>query len=315
MNLLIFIPDEMRAESLSCYGHPLVRTPNYDRMAEEGVRFEQCHVQNPVCTTSRPSLMTGWYSHVAGHDTMWHLLRPHEPSLFRYLREAGYHIEWHGKNDLYAPECFPLAVDHYDSARGGRAGVNPYPWQDPAYYSFLYDPFPGAPDQTGDMRNVQAGIDFLRSRSKEDKPFVLYLATGLPHPPYSAPQPYHDMYDIGDLPPLRPPNLPNRPDYHELVRHYRRLDLLPDDHFRRIQAVYLGMCSYVDWMLGQLLDALDETGLAEETTVVVCSDHGDWAGDYGLVEKFPSGLEDTLTRVPLLIRSASLSSSLTPWPP
>jgi len=340
LNYVIFIPDEMRAESVSCYGHPLVRMPNYDRMAEEGVRFDQCHTQHPVCTPARCSLMTGWYPHVSGHRTLWHLLRPHEPSLFRYLRsetsadlseEAGYHIEWHGKNDLYSPECFSLAVDNYSRAEGRHHGPNPHhlrrnrpksPIDDPPYYSFLYEPFPGGLEQTWDMRCVQAGIDFLRSRRRsktlprrpqgprsatdfceDGQPFLLYLPTGLPHPPYSAPQPYHDMYDIGDVPPLRPPNLADKPDYHRLIRRYRRLDGLAEEHFIKIQAVYLGMCSYVDWMQGQLQDALDETGLADETTVIVTSDHGDWAGDYGLVEKWPSALDDTITRVPLLIRS------------
>jgi choline-sulfatase len=71
----------------------------------------------------------------------------------------------------------------------------------------------------------------------------------------------------------------------------------------KIQAIYLGMCSYADWMLGEMLAALDEAGLADETTVVATSDHGDWAGDYGLVEKWPSALDDAITRVPLIVRT------------
>ncbi len=303
MNLVIFFPDEMRAESLGCYGHPLARTPNLDRLCEEGTRFDQCYVQHPVCTPSRCSLMTGWYPHVAGHRTLWHLLRPHEPSLFRDLKAAGYHIEWHGKNDLYAPEVFPLAVDNCAQESGGHAGPNPYELDDPRYYSFDYQPFPGGLHDTADMRNVQRGIDFLRSRTAKSKPFVLYLPLSMPHPPYAAPEPYHSMYNPGDVPPLRPADLPGKPDYHDLIRHYRRLDRLDEAFFRRIQATYLGMCSYVDWMLGQLLRALDETGLADDTVVIVAADHGDWAGDYGLVEKWPSALDDALTRVPLIIRA------------
>jgi choline-sulfatase len=302
MNFIFFFPDEMRAESLSCYGHPLVKTPNYNRLAGEGVRFEQCHVQHTVCGPSRPSLMTGWYPHVYGHRTLWHLLRPHEPSLFRYLKEAGYHVEWHGKNDLYAPDYFPLAVDNFDSAPGGYTGPNPYKLDDPRYYSFHYEPFPGELKDTCDMRNVQAGIDFLRSRSKRDKPFLLYLATEMPHPPYSAPKPYHDMYNPKDIPPLRPAGLENKPDFFKLIRKYRNLDKLPQGFLEKTQAIYLGMISYVDWMLGQLLNVLDETGLADETAIIVTSDHGDWAGDYGLIEKWPSALDDTMTRVPLIIR-------------
>ena len=71
----------------------------------------------------------------------------------------------------------------------------------------------------------------------------------------------------------------------------------------KVQAIYLGMLTYVDSMLGEVLSALDESGLAEDTTGAVSSDHGDFAGDYGLVEKWPSALDDVLTRVPLLIRA------------
>ena len=273
MNYVFFFPDEMRAESVSCYGHPLVQMPNYDRLAREGVRFGQCHVQHPVCSPSRCSLMTGWYPHVRGHRTLWHLLRRDEESLFRYLHEDGYHIAWHGKNDLYEPEYFEV-IDNYDAAAGGHAGPNPVAPGEPGFYSFLYDAFPGDVNETGDMRNVQAGIDFLRNRRPGDAPFFLYLPLSMPHPPYAAPEPYHSMYAPDDLPTLRPADLADRPDYHALIRRYRDLDELNEAAMARIQATYLGMNSYVDWMLGQLLDALDETGLAEETTVIVSSDHG-----------------------------------------
>ena len=158
VNLVIFQPDEMRAESVTCYGHPVVRMPNYGRLAAEGVLFEQCHVQHTVCSPSRCSMMTGWYPHISGHRTLWHLLRPHEPSLFGYLREAGYHVEWFGKNDLYAPESFPRCVDRFTSFPGGHSGANAHRPGDAGYYAFDYAPFPGRPEETDDMRCVQAGI-------------------------------------------------------------------------------------------------------------------------------------------------------------
>ncbi len=303
MNLVLFMPDEMRAESLACYGHPVARTPNYDRLAAEGVRFDQCHVQHTVCSPSRCSMMTGWYPHVAGHRTLWHLLRPHEPSLFGTLRAAGYHVEWYGKNDLYAAESFPLCVDHAAHFGGGHSGPNAHRPGDAAYYAFDYEPFPRGQDETADVRCVQAGIDFLRSRRPGDAPFVLYLPLSVPHPPYGAPEPFHAMYDPASLPPLRPVGLPGKPGYVAGVREYRGLGRLPAGFLERLQATYLGMCTYADWMLGRLLDALDETGLAEDTCLIATSDHGDWAGDYGLVEKWPSALDDTLTRVPLLVRA------------
>ena len=300
MNWVVFMPDEMRAESVSCYGHPLVQMPHYDRVAREGVRFDQCHVQHPVCSPARCSLFTGWYPHTAGHRTLWHLLQPHEPNLFRYLHQAGYEIAWFGKNDVLAPPCF-AEIDTYGSATGSNDAGNPYDPADDAYYSFMYAPFQGDPHQTRDMQNVQRGIDFLRQRDS-DRPFVLYLPLSLPHPPYGPPEPWASMIDPDDLPPLRPADLPNKPDYMRLIRQYRRLERLDEAYMRRVRATYLGMCAYVDWMLGHLLEALDETGHADDTGLIVTADHGDWAGDYGLVEKWPNALDDCITRVPLLIR-------------
>lgn len=305
MNFIFFMPDELRAESVGCYGHPVVRTPNLDALAAQGTRFDQCHVQHSVCTPSRCSLMTGWYPHVRGHRTLWHMLRPDEPNLFRYLKEKGYSIYWFGKNDLLAEGSFATSVDVVQRRGKALFGANPFALDDPRYYSFLYEPYDGPLEDHGDYANVQAGIEFLRSRPKD--PFLLFLPLTFPHCPYSAPQPWHDMFDPEELPPLRPASLPNRPEFHALIRRYRRLDQLEsasqDALLRKIQAVYLGMTAFVDHLLGQILDTLEETGLANETTVSVFSDHGDYAGDYGLVEKWPSAAEDIITRVPLVVRT------------
>jgi arylsulfatase A-like enzyme len=300
MNFIFFMPDELRAESVGYYGHPRVQTPNMDALAAEGTHFEQCHVQHTVCTPSRCSMMTGWYPHVRGHRTLWHMLRPDEPNLLRYLKQSGYTVHWYGKNDLLSPGSFAGSVDVAESHGKGKFGENPFAQDDPRYYSFLYEPYTGPLEEHGDYANVQAGIDFLQSRPEQ--PFILYLPLTYPHCPYSAPQPWHDQIDPDDLPPLRPADLPDRPAFHRLIRESRRLDQVDEAVLRKIQAVYLGMTGFVDYLLGRLLAALDESGLAEETAVFVLSDHGDYAGDYGLVEKWPSAAEDVITRVPLIAR-------------
>jgi len=301
MNYVFFNPDEMRADCLGCYGHPLVKTPNFDRLAAEGTRFEQCHVQHPVCSPSRCSTMTGWYPHVAGHRTLWNLLRPHEPNLIRYLKEAGCHSEWYGKNDTLSPEAIELWMDRVADPGGARNGPNAFEPGEPGFFSFLYEPTDAPVEDIVDVRRLQAGIDFLRSGPPE--PFFLFLAFSWPHPPYCVPPQYYDMYSPDDTEPLRPVETDGPPSFHELIRRYRRLDEVPEHVFRKIRAVYLGMVSFVDMMLGRLMDALEETGLADSTTLVAYSDHGDWTGDYGLVEKWPSALDDTMTHVPLIIRT------------
>jgi len=308
MNFILFNPDEMRAESVGCYGHPVAQTPHMDRLAAEGVRFDQCHVQHTVCSPSRCSFMTGWYPHVRGHRTLWHLLRPDEPNLLKYLKQAGYDVHWWGKNDLLAPESFADSVTSAGSGparlrlSGGTPGKrNAFRFRERGYYSFLYEPEGRGPvENLNDFLCVRAAIEYLRQGPKE--PFVLYLPIGLPHCPYAAPQPWHDLIDPDSLPPLRPVEPAGKPGFHRLIRRYRQLDSLDESVFRKINAVYLGMISLVDHMLGRLLEALEESGHADDTAVIVFSDHGDWAGDYGLVEKWPSGLDDCLTRVPLILR-------------
>ena len=304
MNFIFFQPDELRAESVGCYGHPLAPTPNIDALAQQGTRFDQCHVQHSVCTPSRCSMMTGWYPHVRGHRTLWHMLRPDEPNLLRYLKQSGYDVRCYGKNDLLAQDSFADSVTEYKSFGSRMFGENPYATDDLRYYSFFYEPYKGLLKDHNDYANVQAAIRFLRS--KPEGPFMLFLPLVFPHCPYSAPTHWHNAINPDDLPPLRPANLPNRPAFHALNRQYRRLDQLGDQEeeiLRKIQAVYLGMTGFVDELLGELLDVLDETGLADSTTVSFTSDHGDYAGDYGLVEKWPSACEDVITRVPLIVRT------------
>ncbi len=102
VNFIVFNLDELRAQSVGCYGNPIARTPNMDRLASQGTRFDQCHVQHTVCTPSRCSFITGWYPHVRGrgHRTLWNMLRPDEPNLLKYL--GGTWVA--ANNDTEAPD-------------------------------------------------------------------------------------------------------------------------------------------------------------------------------------------------------------------
>lgn len=302
-NMIYFNPDQLRADMLGCNGASLVRTPNFDRLAREGVRFEQCHVQHTVCTPSRCSFMTGWYPHVRGHRTLWHTLQADEPNTLKYLKQNGYDVHWMGKNDLLAPDAFADSVTRVHDGQGVPGGSRDIFAKDhPGYQSFLFGPAPGHMSDWYLMDQAEA---FLRERAtaNNDKPFMLFFASLLPHCPFTCPQPWYDMYDPDALAPMRPAELPNTPAFHRLIRQYRRLDELDDRTLRKLRAVYMGMVSYVDALLGRLLDVLDETGLTASTALFAFSDHGEWAGDYGLVEKWPSALDDCLTRVPLIIRA------------
>ena len=303
-NLILYFPDELRADALGCYGNPVCKTPYFDRLAREGARFENCHVQYPVCGASRCSLLTGWPVSVRGHRSLAYFLRPDEPNLFRYLRQAGYDVFWYGKNDALAQASFKDSVTEWN---GGGPSFGPAttkglagPGLTPGATSMLFD---GLDDrrQGSDWANLQSAIRILE-RKEDARPFCIFLPLFNPHPPYAAPKDFQNLYDPAKLPPLTPPGLAKHPTYQADMRRTYHLDKLTDADFRKVRAVYYGQVSYADWLLGQLMEALERTGHANDTALVVGSDHGDYAGDYGLTEKWPSGLEDCLTHVPLIAR-------------
>jgi choline-sulfatase len=306
-NLIYFMPDELRADALSCYGNPVCRTPNFDHLANEGTRFAQCHIQYPVCGASRCSMLTGWPASVRGHRSLYYFLRPYEPNLFRYLRQGGYDVFWYGKNDALAAESFAESVTEWNYFPWETTpppltnAKNPHKPGDPLYYSFLYGEG-GDRRHTRDYHNLQAAIHILE-RNESERPFCIFLPLSSPHPPYSAPQGFHNLYNPRNLPPLRPPGAARKPSFHAGIRKTFGIESLSDETFRQIRAVYLGMVSYTDWLLGELLEALDRTNHTADTALFAFTDHGDYAGDYGLVEKWPSGLEDPLTHIPLIVRA------------
>ncbi len=302
-NIIIFNPDQLRAESVGCYGHPLVKTPNIDRLASQGVRFENCIAQYPVCIASRCSMVTGWPPHVRGHRNVYHLLRPDEPNMFKYLKNNGYDVYWYGKNDVLVHDRFGESATEWGFFADGpewSGKDNPWPKDDDRYFTFLFNE---GKDRRAypDYTRVQAGIRMLEKRTSS-KPFCLFLPLFFPHPPFTAPPEFYNMYRPDDVPALRPMGT-GKPDFYRLIHTSRRLDKLDDGVFRKINAVYLGMISYSDWLLGEMLDAVKKTGHEDDTMVFFCSDHGEWAGDYKLVEKWSAAMDDPVLRVPLIVRA------------
>lgn len=302
MHYILFYPDEMRAKSLSCYGNPIACTPNFDRLTSEGTIFNNNYTQHPVCVASRCSLMTGWYPHVQGFRTLRHFMQPHHPNFLRYVKQAGYQIHLYGKNHVFSSEVYNELID-YDLGQESK-----YDW--PAVrskcddYTMMFDPMPDDfVNKLKDTVCVQKALEAIHNYKDGDKPLFIFLPLFYPHPPYHITRYYQEMYDYQDTPVIPPDASKDKPALYNTIRDYRNLKNYDAQVFAKIHAAYLGMCTYVDMLLGKILDALDETGMNDNTTVIASSDHGDWAGDYGLVEKWPNAFDDDLTRVPLIIRS------------
>ena len=317
-NIVLFNPDHYRGEAMGHAGNPCVHTPHVDSLVENGaMSFTRTFCQNPVCVPSRCSFMSGWYPHVAGHRTMAHLMRPGEPVLLKTLKDSGYHVWWGGKNDLVAGQFGTDAYCHVKfkppPGTGGDAvhAELPEGWRgDPGsegYHSFFGGRLeipPGKrlfPDH--DLAMVEGAIEYLGNRPV-DKPFCIFLPLLNPHPPIAVEEPFFSMIERDRVPPriVPPPNYRGKSSMMGGIAERTGLGGWDEDRWRELRAVHYGMCSRVDHLFGMLLEELEQQGLLEETLVIFFSDHGMYAGDYGLVDINQNTFEDVLTRVPLVIK-------------
>lgn len=309
-NIIIFMTDQWRGDYTGVTDHPFIKTPNYDRMASEGMVFNQTYVTNPVCTPSRCSFCTGWYPHTRGHRSQDYLIDHYEPHLFSYLKDQGYHIAWGGKNDMLTDRAIAESVDTIISpeAEGSMWGGNlmtgdaiPYPLDDPRYYSFYFGKMEGSMERQTDVQTVRAAQKFLQNPPSE--PFCLWINTTFPHPPYAVPEPFFSMYDSEDMDaPFPYESLSGAPAYMSILRNVSRMDKVEREHFNKIKALYCGMISMMDQVFGDLVETLKETGAYDQSAIFLTSDHGNYNGDYALPEKWFISFHDAIMRVPLGVK-------------
>ena len=315
-HIVIFNPDQWRGDVMGHMGDPAAVTPNLDRVVRtDGVSFRHAFCQNTVCTPSRCSFMSGWYTHVRGHRTMFHMMRPDEPVLLRTLKENGYRVWWGGKNDLvpgqngYDDYCDvkyrrarppkPMwTIDRQDEWRGAMDGDT--------YYSFYVGQLDtGGEDiyYDGDWANVLGAIDAIKN-GPHDQPLCIYQPLTYPHPPYAVEEPWYSLTDRDALPSRAPApeGWAGKPSLLKGIYERQRMQGWTEERWTELRAVYYGMCARLDHQFGLLMDALREAGIYENTAVFLFSDHGDFTGDYGLVEKTQNTFEDCLSRVPFVIK-------------
>ena len=154
----------------------------------------------------------------------------------------------------------------------------------------------------GDDANVQGAIDRIRAHDGR-QPLCLYLPLESPHPPYGVPEPWFSLTDRAKLPPRIPvPDRAGKPAMLGGIRRGQGLQDWNEERWNELRAAYYGMCARTDRLFGRVVQALRDTGLYGDTAIFVLSDHGDFTGDYGLVEKTQNTFEDCLCRVPFLIK-------------
>jgi arylsulfatase A-like enzyme len=284
-------------------GNGAVQTPNFDRLAREGVGFANAYVQHTVCTPSRCSMFTGLYPHTRGYRSLYYLLHPEEPNLLKTLKQAGYHVEMMGKNDLLTPDAYPDSVSHRPKLTWKNM-PNPWPDDHRLHDTFYYGQRPEEFDPDHDRAIIDAALKFLDSKPPE--PFCLFLALIQPHPPYMVQEPWYSRIDRSKVPMPIPPLVEDKARFLRVLHEVQGTKNMHADEIIDMVATYWGMTMRLDDMLGELLGRLETTGLDSRTAVAALSDHGDYCGDYGLTEKWWIGLADCLTRVPLMLRAPNL---------
>ena len=335
-HILFLLTDQQRADCLGCAGHPMLRTPNMDRLAAEGVRFTRCYTTSPLCVPARISLVMGLYPH---NSNLWQndATCPLDADTYvKRLREAGYRTCTIGKSHLYPiencdmyanePSLRAIGFDHvedlsgtwgiiagesaytdYLESQGKLARVQRYlkeledkPDQE---RRFIAEPLPGldADDYIDAFvgRRVARYVDGYDG----DAPSFVYAGFQGPHEPWDAPPEYADRFDpdaIGDFIPEKPEGewLPERSrEYQKWAQYYQ-----PERPRagKEIAASYFGKIAQIDDAIGRILGAYERKGWLDRTVVIFASDHGEMLGDLARLSK--SVFHESASRVPLIVR-------------
>ncbi len=324
-NILWFAADQMRCDSLHHMGNEASVTPNLDKLSQEGVSFKNAYCQNPVCVPSRCSFLTGLYPHTTGHRTMHFMQGPDEPNVLRVMKHKGYEVVWIGRNDVVPSDrdksdycdIYYDGITMEDKSHAVNLSMKadnisyeiPEFMKKDNYYSFYMGKLDKEEARQGqDWICVDSLLAYLeeKQRRTDSKPFFIYCSIFFPHPPYGCEEPWFGSIDKNALMPRRPSvmSLKDKPSMLYGISAKQNLQNWSEEQFNELRATYLAMVSRFDYHFGLVSDKLKEVGMYDDTNIFVFSDHGDYTGDYGIVEKVQNCFEDTVSRVPLLVKPA-----------
>jgi arylsulfatase len=333
-NLLFIMPDQLRADFLSCYGADFIETPNIDSLCEQGVRYANAIAPSPVCVPMRSTLLTGLNAIRTGVMGNGQYLRPDLddcgistwPAM---LAAQGYRTSSIGKKHFYPWEasmgfedriiCEDKRWIHIEDdyqkflrSKGTRKlhGNEHEGYQEHRGAIVHQHPFEDSWD--GFVGNEAANYI---SQYQDDRPFAMMVGFPGPHCPYDPSPEFADAYAAEDMPPAYPigPDQPssfvegnvkgnlgtwNAVDYTEFT----------DAHKSKIRAHYAGLVKGIDEKVGKIIDALKAAGQFDNTIIIFCSDHGDYLGDHGLIGK--GTYYESSTKVPLIVRHPALTKSI-----
>mgnify|MGYP002409807234 CR=1 FL=1 len=309
-NILMIMTDQFNPRFIGAYGESFPKTPHLDRLAGTGVIFEDFYCNSPLCAPSRASLVSGRYASTIGVYDNGAEFRASIPTFLHHLRKNGYRTvcsgkmhylgpdQLHGFEERLTTDIYPanfawtpewkIGLDREDVANGiGETGV--MNWSDQLDF-----------DHEVHFRGLEAIRRFGQDSSEQ--PFFLCVSYTHPHDPYLITQEYWDRYEGIDIP---MPAVPAKPVeemhlYNQWIqlRHGLIDNPPPPEEVLRARRAYCGMASFVDDMVGELVQELKTFGLEEDTIILFTSDHGDMMGEHGMWFK-RTLMEDSI-RIPFI---------------
>lgn len=315
-NVLFIIADDLNT-LLGCYGDPLARTPNIDRLAARGVLFRRAYCAFPLCGPSRNSLLTGLYPNSTGIQANSLIFRqtiPNQPSMPQVFRQQGYFGARIGKLYHYnVPNS--IGTNGHDDPGSWELELNPAGVdrleEHPSIHTLVPKQFGGTLSWLASPKSdefhtdgmMARDADWVLERCARDRTRPFFLAVGFfrPHTPYVAPEkPWFEMHDRAAMPIVSGVE-EDRRDIPEaaLASQKKEQNEMTDDVRREVRQAYSASISFMDAQVGKVLDSLDRLGLTDSTVIVFTSDHGYHMGEHGLYQKM--SLFEESARVPMLI--------------
>jgi len=309
-NIVFIMSDDHAAHAISSYGSKINRTPNIDRIANEGMRFDRCYCTNSICAPSRAAILTGQYNHLNGVETLGHKFDGRQTTFPKLLQAAGYQTalvgKWHlGHGGVHDPTGF----DYWCVLPGQGEYHHPMMYEMGKERHF-----------SGYVTDIIAdlSLQWLQQRDRE-RPFLLMCHHKAPHRPWEPDDKHMHLYEDEDIPEPETfhDDYSNRSEAarRATMRVERDLDPVdlkrePPEHlnaeqlkswkYQRYIKDYLRCIASVDDNVGRLLDFLDSEGIAEDTLVIYTSDQGFFLGDHGWYDK--RFMYEESLRMPFLVR-------------
>ena len=282
-NILFLMTDQHSMRVLGSYGNQIIKTPNLDKLANEGVVFKSNYSQNPICLPSRASLITGKMPSslgIFGNDG----ILSEKTTMATVFKAQGYEVAWLGKEHWGATnaevgfgnlnaEAHEAFKEKYRPLNNLRKNIGRLPQNASAYKL--------SENEDYEALVTDHAIKFLENNTT--KTFFLGVSFKKPHFPFMCHQKYFDLYkDIVDMPEVTPDMIEALSINEKKTIEKYKLDEMSSAEIKHARAMYYGMVTYIDEQFGRVLEKLNELGLRENTIIVYTSDHGEMAGEHGL---------------------------------